>query len=115
MKLVFIAHWSSTSLQVRNVSIIIGDNQGSLKLSGVAGIDTEITAQLHWATHSLRDIDEGTIAEHRTIKCRIEVITIRNDCSQIFLHQVGMFLYGLTNTTEDDTLLTEFLLESSLH
>ncbi len=115
MELVLITHWCGTSLQVRYVCIIIGDNQGTLKLTCVAGIDTEVTTQLHRTTHALRNINEGTIAEHRTIECRIEVVTIRNNRSQIFLHQVRMLLDGLTDTTEDDTLLTKFLLEGSLH
>ena len=58
MELVLITHWRCTSLQVRNVSIIISDNQCTLKLTGVTGIDAEVTAQLHRAADALRNINE---------------------------------------------------------
>ena len=115
MELVFITHWCGTTLQVRYVSIIIGDNQCTLKLTRVAGVDAEVTTQLHRATHALRNINEGTIAEHAAVQSCIEVITIRNNRSQIFLHQVRMLLDSLADTTKDNALLTELVLESSLH
>ena len=58
MKLILITHWRCTSLQVRNVSIIISDNQCTLKLTGVTGIDAEVTAQLHRTADALRNINE---------------------------------------------------------
>ena len=58
MELVLITHWRCTSLQIRNVSIIIGDDQCTLKLTGVTGIDAEVTAQLHRAADALRNINE---------------------------------------------------------
>ena len=58
MKLILITHWRCTSLQVRNVGIIIGDDQCTLKLTGITGIDAEVTAQLHRAAYALRNINE---------------------------------------------------------
>ena len=58
MKLILITHWRCTSLQVRNVSIIISDNQCTLKLTGVTGIDAEVTAQLHRTADAFRNINE---------------------------------------------------------
>ena len=58
MELVLITHWRCTSLQVRNVGIIIGDDQCTLELTGVTGIDAEVTAQLHRAADALRNINE---------------------------------------------------------
>ena len=58
MELVLITHWRCTSLQVRNVGIIIGDDQCTLKLTGVTGIDAEVTAQLHRTADALRNINE---------------------------------------------------------
>ena len=115
MELVLITHWRCTSLQVRNVSIIIGDDQCTLKLTGVTGIDAEVTAQLHRAADAFRNINERAIAEYATVQGCIEVITIRNHGSQILSYQIRMLLHSLTNTAEDDALLTEFLLEGSLH
>ena len=58
MELVLITHWRCTSLQVRNIGIIIGDDQCTLKLTGITGIDAEVTAQLHRAAYALRNINE---------------------------------------------------------
>ena len=58
MELVLITHWRCTSLQIRNVGIIIGDDQCTLELTGVTGIDAEVTAQLHRTADALRNIDE---------------------------------------------------------
>ena len=58
MELVLITHWRCTSLQVRNVGIIISDDQCTLKLTGVTGIDAEVTAQLHRTADALRNINE---------------------------------------------------------
>ena len=58
MELVLITHRRCTSLQIRNVSIIISDNQCTLKLTGVTGIDAEVTAQLHRTADALRNINE---------------------------------------------------------
>ena len=115
MELVLIAHWRGAALQVRHVSVVVGNDERALKLSSVAGVDAEIAAQLHRATHALGDIDERAVAEHATVQRSEEVVTIRYHGAQIFAHQVGMLLDGLADAAEDDALLAQLVLEGGLH
>ena len=64
MQLVLIAHRCRAAFQITHVAVITSHNQRALKLSGIAGIDTEIAAQLHRATHALGNIDKRAVAEH---------------------------------------------------
>src|SRR5574344_37396 len=115
MELVLIAHRSRTSLKIRHIRIVVGNDERALKLSCIARIDTEITAQFHRTTYTLGDIYERTVAEHRTIECGKEIVAIRHHRTEIFLDKVGIILHGITYRTEDDALLGKFLLEGGLH
>ena len=115
MELVLIAHRSRTSLKIRHIRIIVGNDERALKLSCIAGIDTEITAQLHRTTHTLGDIYERSVAEHRTIEGGKEIVAIRHHRAEIFLDEVGIILHCITYGAEYDTLLGKFLLECGLH
>ena len=115
MQLVLVTHRRRTSFQITYIRLIVSDNQGTLELSGISGIDTEIRTQLHRATYALRYINKRTVREHGRIQGGEEIITITNHAAQIFLHQVRMMLYSLAERTENNPLLREILLESSLH
>ena len=97
MKLVLVAHGSRAALKIAHVGIVVGHDERTLKLSGIAGVDAEITAQFHWAAHSLGDIDEGAVAEHCRVEGCKEVVAIRHHGSQILAHQIGMILHCLTD------------------
>ena len=76
MELVLIAHRSRTSLKIRHIRIIVGNDERALKLSCIAGIDTEITAQFHRTTYTFGDIYKRSVAEHRTIESGKEIVAI---------------------------------------
>ena len=115
MQLVLVTHRRRTSFQITYIRLIVSDNQGTLELSGISGIDTEIRTQLHRATYALRYINKRTVREHGRIQGGEEIITITNHAAQILLHQVRMMLYSLAERTENNPLLRKILLESSLH
>ena len=115
VQLVFVTHRRRTSFQIGNIRIIIGYNQRSFKLPGIAGIDTEVSGQLHRAAYPFRYIDERTVGEYRGIQRRKEVITIPHDRAQILLHQIGMLAYSLAERTENNSLFHKRLLESRLY
>ena len=97
MQLVLIAHRSRTALEIRYVCIIVGDDQGTLKLTCISGIDAEIRTQLHRTAHTLGDIHERAIREDRRVQgCEI-VVTIRHHRTQILTHQIRMLLDSLTD------------------
>ncbi len=115
MQLVLVTHRCRTSFQITYIRLIVCDNQGTLELSGISSIDTEIRTQLHRATYALRYINKRTVREHGRIQGGEEIITITNHAAQILLHQVRMMLYSLAERTENNPLLRKILLESSLH
>ena len=61
MQLILVAHRGRTTLQVADIGFVIGHNQGALELACIGSIDAEVGAQLHRATDSLRNIDEGSV------------------------------------------------------
>src|SRR5574344_797585 len=63
MKLILVTHRSGAAFEIGNVRFVVGNNQSTFKLSGVAGIDTEICRELHRAAHSLRNIDKRNVGE----------------------------------------------------
>ena len=105
MQLVLVAHGGRTAFKIRDVRVVIGNDECALKLARIPSIDTEIRAELHRTTNPLGDIDEGAIAEHCRVQGCKEVILVRHYRSQVLPHQVAMLLDGLTDGTEDDALL----------
>ena len=115
VELVLIAHRGGAALKIRHVGIVFGDDERALELSRVPRIDTEIGAQLHRAAHSLGDVYKRPVAEHGTVEGGIEVVAVWHHASQVFPHQVGVLLDGVTYRGEDHSLLGELLLERGLH
>ena len=115
MQLVLIAHWSRTAFEIGDIGIIVGDDQRSLKLTRITGIDAEIGTEFHGAAYPFGDIYEGAVAEHRRIKRCEEVVTIRHHRAQVFAHQIRMLLDGIADGAEYNTFLAQFLLEGGLH
>ena len=79
VQLVLIAHRGGTPFEIRDVGIIIGYNERTLKLTGISGVDAEIAAQFHGTADALGDIDEGTVAENGGIERGKEIVTIRHN------------------------------------
>ncbi len=115
MQLVFVTHRCRASLKIRNVTVVVGNYERTFKLSGIASIDAEITAQFHRRAHSFRNVNERTVAEHGTVKGCIEVVLIRHHGAEILPHQFAMLLDCLAYGAEDDAFLAQFFLESGLH
>ena len=61
MQLIFIAHGRCASLKITHISVVFGHNEGSFKLSCVACINSKVRTKLHWAAHSLGNIDKRAI------------------------------------------------------
>ena len=115
MQLVFISHGSGAALQITHITVVIGNDKGAFKLPRVAGIDAEIRTQFHGASHPLGDIYKGAIAEHGTVKCGIEVVTIGHYRAQILFHQMRILLDGIADRAKQYTHLCQFFLEGGFH
>ena len=112
MQLVLVAHRGGTALQVGDVGIVVGNDEGTLKLPCVAGIDAEIAAQFHRTAHAFGDVDERPVGEYGRVEGGKVVVAIGHDGAQVLAHQIAMLLDGITDGTEDDALLSQFFLKS---
>ena len=67
VQLVLIAHRSRAALEVTHISPLVRDNQRALKLAGLTGIYSKISAQFHRTAHSLRNVNETAVRKYRAI------------------------------------------------
>ena len=114
MELVLISHGGGAALQIGQISPLVGNEERALELTGVAGIDAEISAELHRAADTLRHIDEGTVGEDGGVERRIEIIGRGHDRAKIFLDQFGVLAHCFGNGAEDDPFLGEGVAERGL-
>ena len=115
MQLVLVAHRSRTSLKIRHIGTVVGYYQRALKLSCVSGVDAEIAAQFHRATHAFGNIHKRSVAEYGTVQCGKEIVAVWHHRTEIFPHQLRVILYGVAYGAEYDTLFRKFLLKGRLH
>ena len=114
VQLILIALRSGATFEVAHVRTFVGHDQRSLKLTRSCRIDTEVGAQLHRATHALRDIAERSVRKDSCVQRREEVVGIGHHATQVLAHQFGIVAYGLADRAEDDSLLGQHLLEGCL-
>ena len=115
MQLILVAHGGCASFKIRHIAAIVTDNQRTLKLSHIDSIDAEVSGQLHRTAHTFWNIDKRTVAEDGGIQCRIEIVTVRHDGTEILAYQVRILLHRLGERAEQDTQFSEFLAESGTH
>ena len=58
MQLVLVAHRCCAAFKIAYVGIVVGNDEGALKLTCVLCVDAEIRAELHGAAHALRNVNE---------------------------------------------------------
>ena len=102
VQLVLVAHRRRAAFQVADARALVGDDQRALELAGVGGVDAEIGGQLHRAAHALGHVHEGAVAEHRRVERGVEVVAVRHDAAEIFLHQLRIFAYRFRERAEHD-------------
>ena len=61
VQLAGVALGRGAAFEIADIRPLVGDDQRALKLSRILGIDPEIGAQFHRATHAGRHIDERTV------------------------------------------------------
>ena len=115
MKLVFIAHGRRAAFHIAQAGAFVGDDEGAFELSGAAGVDAEVAAEVHGAFDALWNIAEGTVGENCRIQRRIEIIARGHYRGKIFPHKFGMLAHSLAERAEDDAEFGKFLPESGAH
>ena len=111
MKLVFVPHGGRAAFKIGHVSALVGHDQRALELAGIFRIHAEIGAELHGATNALRDIDEGPVRKDGAVQRCEEIVRLRYDRAEIFLHQVRVLAERLGNRHKDHTRLLKLLAE----
>ena len=76
VQLVLVAHRCRAAFEIADVAVVVGNDQRTLELSGIAGIDAEVAAQLHRTAHTLWNIDKGTVAEDGAVEGGIEIVAV---------------------------------------
>src|SRR5690348_11961093 len=79
VQLVFIANRRRAAFEVADVGAFVGDDQGALELAGRSGVDAEISGQLHWAAHALRDVNKRAVSENGGVQRGEKVVAVWND------------------------------------
>ena len=111
MKLVFVAHRGGATFEIRDVTTVVADNEGALKLSRVSRVDAEIGGEFHRTANTARNINEGTVGEDGTVERSEIIVAIGNDRAEVFAHEFRILSHGLTDGAEDDALFLQFFLE----
>ncbi len=115
MQLVLVTHGCGTAFKIGDVRALVGNDQRALELACALGVHAKIGRQFHRAAHARRDVDKGPIGKHRTIQRGKEIVRLRHDRPQIFLHQLGVLMHGFGDRHEDHASLFELFLECCRH
>ena len=94
MELVFIALRRGAAFQIRHITVFFGNNQRTLKLPGVPGVNAEIGRKFHRAADAFGNIHIRAVGKDRGIKTGEKIVGIRHDRAEILSYQFRMFFYG---------------------
>ena len=97
------------TLDVVNVRAGLGDDQGSLKLPHVLGVDPEVRLEPHLDVNAFGHVHERSAGPHRGVQCRELVVVGRDDGREVLTHDVPVLAQRRVHVREDHTLLLEIL------
>src|SRR5690606_30120368 len=80
------------TLDVVNVGILIGDDQGTFELTHVFRVDTEVSLQWDFDVNALGDINERATGPYSGVQRSELVIACRNNRAEVFLEDLRVFL-----------------------
>ncbi|CAB4561223.1 unannotated protein [freshwater metagenome] len=102
---------SGAALDVVNIRTLVRDDEGSLKLAHVLGVDSEIGLQGNLDVHALGNVDERSARPHSRVEGCELVVTRRDDRPEVFLEELRVLLESRVGVHEDDTLLLELFID----
>ena len=80
--------WSGTTFYIMHIRAGRGNNQGTLELAHVLGINTEVGLQRYLYTDTLWDVNKASAAPNGAIQCCELVVRVRNDRAKVFLDNI---------------------------
>ena len=111
MQLGDITFGRGATFKVRHIGPLGGNDQRTLKLARVLGVNAEICRQFHWAANAFRDVNERPIREHSAIQRCIVIVRRRHHCTHVFLDQLRVIFNRFTDRTKDHTSSSQLFLE----
>ena len=115
MQLVFIAHRRGASLEIGYVAAFFSNDQRTLKLAGVFGVDAEIGRQFHRAAHAFGNVNKGAVGKDRAVEGGKIIVMHRHDFAQPSFDELGIFLDRLGDGAENHSRLLQLLAECGGH
>src|SRR5690606_33835358 len=100
-----------TAFDVMYVSTFINDDEGTLELADVFGIDAEVRLERHLHMDPRWHVDEGAAGPYGRIQRRKLVVIVRNNRREIFLHQVWILRQAVIHAQENDALLFQLFFD----
>ena len=86
---------------------VFDDDQRTLELAHVFGVDPEIGLQRHVNLDALGNVDERPAAPDRRVQGGELVVLDRDHRGEVLLHQVGIFANRRVGVDEDDALFLQ--------
>ena len=106
---------SGAPLHVVDVGTLVGDDEGSLELAHVLGVDPEVGLQWDVDVHARRNVDEGAARPHRGVEGGELVVACRDHCAEVLLEDLRVLPQAGIGIQEDDALGLQVLPDLVVH
>src|SRR5262249_59766499 len=113
VQLVLVWYGRRAAFEVTDAGALVGDDQRAFEVAGVRGVNTEVGGKFHRAANTSRHINERPISEHGRVQGGKEVVGIRHHRAKVLLQQVRMLLHSFREGAEDNSQISQLLLERS--
>ncbi len=99
------------ALDVVHVGALVGDDQRSLELAHVLGVDPEVGLQRDLDVDALGHVDERAAGPDRGVQGGELVVADRDHGGEVLLEQLGVLAQAGVGVDEDDALPLELLVD----
>ena len=94
MELVGVIGGSRASFEITHIGVVLGDEEGALKLSGALIIKAKIGGELQWAADAFWNKGKGAIRENSGIESGKKVVCDGDNRAKIFFYKIGVGVYS---------------------
>ncbi len=98
-----------------NAAAFVGNDERSLELAHVLGVDAEVGLDRHFNVNAFRHVDEGTTRPHGRVEGGELVVAVGNHRAKILLDNLGVFLEPAVHVEEEHTLGFQILANGVVH
>ena len=98
-----------------HLGTFVGDDEGSLELAHVLGVDPEVGLQGHLHLHTGRHVDKRAPAPHGGVQRRELVVVGRDDPPEVGAYDLRVLPQRGVHVAEDDALLLKVFAVAVIH